>query len=98
MLMHVTVRGGCTNTVRESALKVDSVRKISLTAYRGMEPTSGLRLNFGPNALPTEISCPLDLDLWLLLPLIVFSDTKSRVLTVNQTFRFRLITCVLDLI
>ena len=62
MLMHVIVRGGCTNTVRESALKVDSVRKISLTAYRGMEPASGLRLNFGPNALPTEISRPLDLD------------------------------------
>ena len=62
MLMHVIVHGGCTITVRESALKVDSGRKISLIAYRGMEPASGLHLNFGPNALPTELSRPLDLD------------------------------------
>ena len=28
LLMHALAHGGCTNTVRESALKVDSVRKI----------------------------------------------------------------------
>ena len=47
MLMHVIVRGGCTNTVRESALKVDSGRKISLIASSG----NGTRVRTAPEFL-----------------------------------------------
>ena len=44
MLMHAIAHGGCTDTVRESALKVDTGKK-SLAA-RGLEPASVLRLAF----------------------------------------------------
>ena len=42
--MHAIVHGGCTDTVRESALEVDW-EKNSLP-HRGLEPTSVLRLVF----------------------------------------------------
>ena len=57
MLMHATAHGGCMNTVRESALKVDLERKIPYHAGR-TEPMTILHLAFRPNALPNESSCP----------------------------------------
>ena len=49
MLMHVIAHGGCTNIIRESALKVDS----------GEKNMSVLRLDFHSDALPTALSLPL---------------------------------------
>ena len=46
MLMHTIAHVDCTaNTVRESALKVDSGKKSPLL-HRGFEPTSVFRLAF----------------------------------------------------
>ena len=53
MLMHAIAHGGCTDTVRQSALEVDSGRKIPC---RGLEPVSVLRLAFHSDALPTELA------------------------------------------
>ena len=50
MLMHVIAHGGCTDTVRESALEVDSGRKIPLPNL-GLEP-SVLRLEFRRTLYP----------------------------------------------
>ena len=56
MLMHVTAHGGCTNTVRESALKVDSGGKIPY-GIGGIEPASATCQS---NTLPIEPHpCPL---------------------------------------
>ena len=54
--MHAIVHGGCTDTVRESALEVDW-EKNSLP-HRGLEPTSVLRLAFQSDVLPTELLSP----------------------------------------
>ena len=58
MLMHAIAHGGRTNTVRESALKVDSGRQIP----GGLEPVSVLLLAYHTDALPTEPS-PLNVSL-----------------------------------
>ena len=63
MLMHAIAHGGCTDTVRGSALKVDSGRKNPLP-YRGSEPASVLRLACQSDALPTELSPPLTVSKW----------------------------------
>ena len=55
MLMHAVAHGGCTDTVRESALKADSGRKSLVVSYRGIEPASVLRLAFWSDALPAEL-------------------------------------------
>ena len=47
--------GGCTDTVRESALKVDSEKKKILAAL-GLKPVSVLHLAFQSDALPTHLS------------------------------------------
>ena len=51
MLMHAIAHEGCTDTVRESALEVDSGRKIPLPNL-GLEPTSVLRLEFRRTLYP----------------------------------------------
>ena len=56
MLMHAIATGGCT----ESALKVDSGTEKNPLPYRGLEPASVLRLASQSNALPTELSPPLE--------------------------------------
>ena len=48
--------GGCTDTVQESALEVDSGRKENPMPHRGLEPVSVLRLAFHSDAVPTELS------------------------------------------
>ena len=58
MLMHVIAHGGCTDTVRESALKADSGRKKIPCRTRGLEPASVLRQAFQSDALPTELLAP----------------------------------------
>ena len=58
--MHAIAHGGCTETVRESALEVDSGRKKFLP-HRGLEPASVLRLVFQSDALPTKPFPPLEL-------------------------------------
>ena len=45
MLLHAIAHGGSTDTVRESALEVDSGEKVPFP-YRGLEPASVLRLTF----------------------------------------------------
>ena len=60
MSMHGIVHGRCTDTVRESALKLALGEK-SLIAP-GIEPASVLRLAFQSDVLPTELSRPLSLD------------------------------------
>ena len=54
MLMHAIAHGGCTDTVRQSALEFDSGRKIALPPL-GLELASWL---FQSDALPTERSLP----------------------------------------
>ena len=54
MLMHATAHGSCTDTVRESALKIDSGRRKKTLPLLGPEPASVLRLAFQSDALPTE--------------------------------------------
>ena len=44
MLMHVIAHGGCTDTVRESALEVDSGGEKNPLPHLGLEPASVLRL------------------------------------------------------
>ena len=57
MLMHAIEHGGCADTERQSALEVDSGRKLpGLTG--GIEPASVLRLAFWTDALPSELSPP----------------------------------------
>ena len=56
MLMHAIATGGCT----ESALKVDSGTEKNPLPYRGLEPASVLRLASQSDALPTELSPPLE--------------------------------------
>ena len=51
--MHAIAYGVCANTVRESALKADSERKIPLPQFLGLEPASVLRLAFRYDALLT---------------------------------------------
>ena len=54
MLKHVIVHGGCTDTVRESALKVDSGRKVP---YRAGNPNPRQYcLAFQSDALPSDLS------------------------------------------
>ena len=50
--------GGCTDTVRESALEVDWER--NPLPHWGLEPASVLRLAFQSDALPAELSRPLE--------------------------------------
>ena len=57
MLMHAVAHGGCTNTISESASKVDSGRN---PLYQGIKPVSVLHSAFQPNVLPTELSHPLN--------------------------------------
>ena len=54
----LVANGGCTDIVRESALKADSGQKNPLP-NRGPEPASILRLAFQSDAVPTELSPPL---------------------------------------
>ena len=56
MLMPVVATGGCT----ESALKVDSGTEKNPLSHRGLEPASVLRLASQSDALPTELSPPLE--------------------------------------
>ena len=51
MLMHAIAHGGCTDTVKESALKVDSGRK-NILPHRGIEPASAACRS---DALATEL-------------------------------------------
>lgn len=53
-LRHAVVHGSCMNTVRESAWKLDSSKKLS--QHQGIEPASVLQLPFCPNPLLTELS------------------------------------------
>ena len=55
--MHAIAHGVCTDTVRESAPKVDSGRKIPCRTW-GFEPSSVLRLDFQSDAPATELSPP----------------------------------------
>ena len=52
MLMHAVAHGGCANTVRKSALKVDPGRKIP--CHTGDSNPSALRLAFRPDAATRE--------------------------------------------
>ena len=54
--MHAMAHWGCTDTVRESALEVDSGRRIPCRTVDS-NPESALRLAFQSDALPTE-PCP----------------------------------------
>ena len=53
--MHAIAHGGWTDTVRESALEVDSGRKEIILPHSGLEPTSLSRQAFQSDALPTEL-------------------------------------------
>ena len=53
LLMHAIAHGGCTDTVRESALKADWEK--NTLPYRGIVPASALRLAFEADSLPTEL-------------------------------------------
>ena len=56
MVMHATAHGGCTDTVRESALEVDWEK--NPLPHRGLEPASVLRLAFQSDAVPAELPRP----------------------------------------
>ena len=53
MLMHAIAHGGCIDTVRESAQKVGSGRKVLCPP--GIKTASALHLAFQSDALPTEL-------------------------------------------
>ena len=57
--MHAIAHWGCTDTVREPALKVDASRKKTHTktcrTREGLEPVSVLSLAFQSDALPIEL-------------------------------------------
>ena len=55
MLMHVIVHGGCTDTVRESALEADWEKNPLL--HLGLKPASVSHLAFQLDTLPSEL-CP----------------------------------------
>ena len=57
--MHVIAHRGCTDAVRESALKVDSGTKDPVP-HQALKPTPVLRLAFQFDTLPTELSAPRD--------------------------------------
>ena len=59
--MHVVAHRGCTNTVRESAMKVDSGENVGKIPCwrREIESESVLRLAFRFDALPTDMLPPL---------------------------------------
>ena len=63
MLIHAIAHGGCTDTVRQSALEGNSrgggggIKKNPLPHW-GLKPASILRLVFQSDALPTELSPP----------------------------------------
>ena len=51
MSMHAIAHAGCTDTVRESALKGDTGRIENPLLHRALEPASVLRLAFQSDAL-----------------------------------------------
>ena len=55
MLMYTIAQGGCTDTVRESALEIDCGRKILCRTGDPNPRQSVLRLAFQSDALPTEL-------------------------------------------
>ena len=56
MLMHTTAHGGCNDTVRESALKADSARKIPCRTVRVLEPAPGFSVGRSTNrAIPAPL-------------------------------------------
>ena len=57
MLRHAIAHGGCTDTVKESALKSWLWEKNPLL-HQGLEPVSVLCLAFQSDDLPTELSPP----------------------------------------
>ena len=59
MLLQAIAHGGCTDTVSESALEVDSGRKIPCSTGTRTHVISTLRLVFQSDALITELSPPL---------------------------------------
>ena len=66
-LMPVTVHGGCTNTVRESALKVDCGRKIPCHTPPGIKRSLMLQRAFGLDAQPAAVLfCFCRQRVWLL--------------------------------
>jgi len=56
-MMPAIPHGGCTNTAKESALKVDSGRKKSLVTS-GNRTRASKRMDFQSVSLPTELSRP----------------------------------------
>ena len=52
-MVHAVAHGSCTDTLRESALKVDWEK--SPLPHQGLEPTSVLRQALQSDALPTEL-------------------------------------------
>ena len=87
--MHVIAHEGGTDTVRESALQVDSRRKISCRS-RGLEPASVLRLAFQSDALPTELFPTLFI---IIIVFCILSDTFDTFVTKLYT---RLLTPLLE--
>ena len=54
--MHMIAHIGCTDALRESALKVDSGRKIPWP-HLGLKPASVLHLAIQADTLPAELFC-----------------------------------------
>ena len=61
--MHAIAHGGCTNTVRESALEVDGEKNPLL--HQGLEPASLFGLAFQSDTLPAKLFLPLYLPLFI---------------------------------
>ena len=74
--MHVIAHGGCTDAVRESAVKDDSCITIPLR-HRGLEPVSVLRLILQSDALPYEPFPPSSIH----HPMHVVQDSSSSATT-----------------
>ena len=58
MLMHAIAHGGCTDTVRETALEVNSWTTVSCRTVHSNPRHCSLRRAFQPDAVPTEPSLP----------------------------------------
>ena len=59
MLMHAIAHRGCTDAIRESALKADSGRKDPVP-HQALKPVPVLHLAFQLDTLPTKLSAPRD--------------------------------------
>ena len=87
MLMHAITLGGCTNAMRESALKVDWYKK-PLLHHQGIEPVSVLHPAFWSDTVPAlyQLRPAQSFSLFFLLFLIPGGEEYRHIAKVRAHF------------